>query len=157
MKIKYGLLAMTAASVLAIFPAIAQQSGGGQQGNQVLEQEQASGSGADLQLSPSTVRQIQQALNQQGYDVGEVDGAWGQQTQEAMRNYQQAQGLEPTGEPNLRTLSSLGIQVGGQATQGAKAQAPQQGQIGGGSSGSSGGGQSGGQQSQSGGSGPQSQ
>lgn len=152
MKIRYGLLAMTAASVLAISPAMAQQSGGGQQGSQVLEQEQASGSGADLQLSPSTVRQVQQALNQQGYDVGEVDGAWGPQTRDAMRNYQQAQGLEPTGEPNLRTLSSLGIQAGGQATQGAQAPAPQQGQIGGGS----GGGQSGGQQSQSGSSGQQS-
>jgi peptidoglycan hydrolase-like protein with peptidoglycan-binding domain len=145
MKIKYGLLAVTAASALAISPAMAQQ-GGGQQGvgsgNQVLQQEEAQGSGANLQISPSTVRQIQQALNQGGYDVGEVDGNWGQQTQEAVRNFQQAQGLEPTGQPNLRTLSALGINVGGQAMQGAQAQAPQSGQI------QAGGGSGGGQQSQ---------
>jgi peptidoglycan hydrolase-like protein with peptidoglycan-binding domain len=144
MKIRYGLFALSAASVLAVSPALAQQ-GGGQQGSQTLKQEQAQGTGADLQLSPSTVRQIQQALNQKGYDPGNVDGQWGPETQEAVRNFQQAQGLEPTGQPNARTMSQLGIQIGGQATQGAQAQAPQQGQIQGG------GGQSGGQQPQDGG------
>lgn len=142
MKLKHGVLALTAAGVFAVAPAMAQQ-GGQQQGSQTLSQEEASGSGTQLTVSPSTVRQVQQALNQKGYDVGKVDGNWGEQTASAVRNYQQAQGLEPTGELNMRTLSSLGIQVGGQATQGAQAQAPQQGQI---SGGGQGGGQAGGQQ-----------
>lgn len=148
MKIKHGLLALTAATAFAAVPAMAQQQGAGS-GNQVLKQEEAQGSGANLQISPSTVRQIQQALNQGGYDVGAVDGNWGQSTEQAVKNFQQAQGLEPTGQPNLRTLSALGISVGGQATQGAQAKAPQQGKIQAG--GGSGGGQGGGQQSQSGG------
>lgn len=142
MKFKQGLFALTAASVLAVSPALAQQ-GGGQQGSQTLKQDQAQGEGAEPTVGPSTVRQVQQALNQKGYDPGNVDGRWGEETSSAVRNFQQAQGLEPTGELNMRTLSALGINVGGQATQGAQAKSPQQGKING-----SGGGQSGGQQSQ---------
>jgi hypothetical protein len=116
MNFTKGLVSVAAATVLAMSPALAQQ--GGQGGGQVLQQEQAQGSGAQLQLSPSTVRQIQQALNQAGYSVGNVDGSWGPQTVQAMQNFQQAQGLEPTGQPNQQTLSALGIQGGGVAAGG---------------------------------------
>lgn len=81
-------------------------------GNQVITQEQVQGTGAAVRLSPATVRQIQQTLNQRGYHAGHVDGSWGPVTATATRNFQEAQGLEPTGQPNLRTLSALGIELG---------------------------------------------
>lgn len=112
MNFRRGIATAAATAVLATSPALAQQAG---QGSQTLDQEQAQGSGAQLQLSPSTVRQVQQALNQAGYSVVNVDGTWGPGTAQALQNFQQAQGLEPTGQLNQRTLDALGIQGGGAA------------------------------------------
>jgi peptidoglycan hydrolase-like protein with peptidoglycan-binding domain len=137
MNFTKGLVSVAAAAVLAMSPALAQQ--GGQGGGQVLQQEQAQGSGAQLQLSPSTVRQIQQALNQAGYSVGNVDGSWGPQTAQAMQNFQQAQGLEPTGQPNQQTLSALGVQGGGVAAGGGAGAQGDVGAQGGGAAGAQGG------------------
>lgn len=93
-------------------PALAQQQQEGAQAqDQILTQEQAQQQGAPLYVSPSVVRRIEQALNDQGYDAGEIDGNWDTQSQTALRNYQQAVGLEPTGQLNGRTISSLGIDV----------------------------------------------
>lgn len=61
------LLASTAlAFALSGAPALAQQQGGQQGGDQTLTQEQAAQQGAPLFVSPATVRQIEQALNQAG-------------------------------------------------------------------------------------------
>lgn len=101
-------------------PALAQVAA--PPGNQVITQEEASGTGAKLSLSPATVRQIQQELNRRGYHAGHVDGSWGPVTATATRHFQQAQGLEPTGNPNLRTLSALGIELGQPGQDGQSAQ-----------------------------------
>ncbi|MBF0333854.1 MAG: peptidoglycan-binding protein, partial [Alphaproteobacteria bacterium] len=65
-------------------------------------------------------------LQQQGYQVGEVDGIYGPQTQAALRQYQQDQGYEASGRLNEQTVLAL---VGGGPQQ---AQTPQgqQGQTG---------------------------
>lgn len=81
-----------------------------QTGNQIITQESVEGEGALLQLSPATVRQIQQQLNRLGYHAGHVDGVWGPVSSRALRNFQQAQGLEPTGRINLRALAALGVE-----------------------------------------------
>lgn len=107
---------------LVAFPAAAQQSGqsgataqqagqaeGGLPG-QRLAQEQAQGQGAQIYVSPAGTREIQQALNNAGYDVGNVDGQWNDTTRSAARNFQQANGLEPTGTLTVRTLAALGLQ-----------------------------------------------
>ncbi len=62
-------------------------------------------------LSESDVRQVQQALNQAGYNAGRVDGIWGPQTRSALSNFQESEGLEPTGQLNDRSLLALGISV----------------------------------------------
>ncbi|HYH20701.1 MAG TPA: peptidoglycan-binding domain-containing protein [Azospirillum sp.] len=92
--------AIIAAGMLAA-PAMAQSTA--QQG----QQNQAGG--AQITASPAQVRQVQQVLKQSGYNAGNVNGSWDQQTSQAVRNFQQAQGLEPTGQLNTRTLSALGI------------------------------------------------
>lgn len=99
------------AAVSLVFSPFAFGQTQGNAGDQVLVQEEAQGQGAALRISPAQVRQIQQSLNQRGYDVGSVDGTWGPSTQKAVRNFQQAVGLEPTGQPNLHTLAQLGIDI----------------------------------------------
>jgi peptidoglycan hydrolase-like protein with peptidoglycan-binding domain/transposase-like protein len=94
-----------------------QDAGVQKQNQQRIFNEEAQGTGTELYVSPANVRLIQQKLNEAGYSVGNVDGQWGEVTQNAVRNWQQAQGLEPTGNLNMVTLQSLGITQGGQQQQ----------------------------------------
>ena len=64
-------------------------------------------------LDPAAIRIIQQALNSTGFEVGSPDGVWGDRTVRALRDFQRAQGIEPRGEPDVYTLSSLGLLPGG--------------------------------------------
>ncbi len=57
----------------------------------------------------STIRAVQQALNSRGYNAGPIDGQWGAATQDAVRRFQQASNLPPTGELTPSTLSALGV------------------------------------------------
>jgi peptidoglycan hydrolase-like protein with peptidoglycan-binding domain len=67
------------------------------------------------QHDQQTIRQVQQALKQKGHDV-EADGVMGPNTQAALRQYQQQQGMDATGQLDQRTLTSLGVQGGAGAT-----------------------------------------
>jgi peptidoglycan hydrolase-like protein with peptidoglycan-binding domain len=58
----------------------------------------------------ATVRHVQQALNQRGYQVGTPDGIMGPATQRALWNFQVAENLQATGRLNRETLSALGVQ-----------------------------------------------
>jgi peptidoglycan hydrolase-like protein with peptidoglycan-binding domain len=53
-----------------------------------------------------------------GYDAGQVDGILGSQTQTALRNFQQARGIEATGRMNDQTNRALEIASGDRQTQG---------------------------------------
>jgi Putative peptidoglycan binding domain len=57
----------------------------------------------------TTIRSVQQALNDRGYNVGPIDGQWGPATQDALRRFQQVSGLQPTGELERPTLVALGV------------------------------------------------
>lgn len=63
----------------------------------------AAATGRDL------IRQVQQRLQAGGYTPGTVDGALGLQTRQALRGFQKAKGLRPTGEPDTATLDALGL------------------------------------------------
>lgn len=71
--------------------------------------ERANGQGAILTISPSAVREIQQALNRLGYAAGPVNGVWDRAAADAMIHFQQAHGLEPTGDVNLSAITALGL------------------------------------------------
>ena len=58
-----------------------------------------------------TVKMVQQALNDAGYDCGTPDGIAGKNTKNAIIAYQQANGLEETGVVDDALLESLGISV----------------------------------------------
>ena len=55
------------------------------------------------------VANVQSALQQEGYYTGDVDGILGPLTRAALAQYQEAQGIEPTGAIDEPTLASLGM------------------------------------------------
>lgn len=58
------------------------------------------------------VRQTQERLEQLGYDVGTPDGIFGVRTYEAIRQFQEDNGLTVDGIAGSATLQQLGISVG---------------------------------------------
>ena len=60
-----------------------------------------------------SVRAIQQRLKDYGYYTGVVDGIYGQGTYEAVRNFQLNNGLTADGIAGDRTISALGLVLGG--------------------------------------------
>lgn len=97
---------MVSACVLAVSLAVAQQEGPGQAGTDANQQAQT---GRQLNIAPGTVRDVQRALSQRGYFSGQTDGNWNEQSEQALREFQRAQGLEPTGRFDQQTLSALGL------------------------------------------------
>jgi sporulation protein YlmC with PRC-barrel domain len=89
-------------------------------------QQQAQGKGAPLHVGPSDIRSIKQALSQGGYDVGAINAKWDQNTQKALQQYQQAQGMASTGNLTISTLSQLGVAQDLQQVLGAQPSAQQQ-------------------------------
>jgi surface antigen len=65
-------------------------------------------------VSSGTVLKVQQRLREEGFYVRDnIDGQWGPKTALALRNFQRAKGLNPTGQLDLETLSALGLNRGG--------------------------------------------
>lgn len=56
------------------------------------------------------VKQIQQKLKNWGYYTGSVDGIYGSQTTQAVKKFQQKNGLTVDGIAGTKTLAALGIQ-----------------------------------------------
>jgi hypothetical protein len=63
---------------------------------------------APSQLSPATVKALQEALNKQGIAV-KTDGVLDGVTREAVKKYQSQHHLPVTGEPDKATLDKLGV------------------------------------------------
>jgi len=61
--------------------------------------------------SPEEVQKVQTALNQKGERV-KVDGVWGRQTAEAVRDFQRKNGLQPSGQLDDKTLQKLNVASG---------------------------------------------
>jgi peptidoglycan hydrolase-like protein with peptidoglycan-binding domain len=59
------------------------------------------------------VREAQTKLNDMGFHAGRVDGVWGPRTQAAVRNFQQSEDLETTGQLNQETMNALGLEKTG--------------------------------------------
>ena len=72
-------------------------------------------SGGDAKVTTSaryestTVRSVQQALNDRGFSVGPADGQWGPSTEDGVRRFHAAAGLPVTGNADSQTLNALGV------------------------------------------------
>lgn len=72
------------------------------------------------------ISEIQSALTKEGSYTGEPNGKWDDSTVAAMKKYQAAHGLNPTGKLDARTLQKLGL---GSTTAGAAAPMPPPGAV----------------------------
>ena len=72
-------------------------------------------SSASNQLSSDDIKMVQQALKEKGFDPGAVDGVMSPKTQQALRQFQQAQKIQATGQLDSQTASALGIALGSKA------------------------------------------
>lgn len=118
-------LIATATSLVLLLPGVvlANNNGGGgnaganSNGNYATKQlpsqrivnSTAQGQGAALVISGAGVREVQQALNRLGYQAGPISGSWDRETVRAMRNFQGAHGLEPTGNLDISSIAALGL------------------------------------------------
>jgi len=104
-----SIVTAIAASSLALavtFPALAQQGSATPQ-----QAPPAAGqSTAAVQLNRDQITQLQQALNDNGFDAGPVDGVFGAQTIAALKRFQTKAGLQPTGQIDQQTLTLVGMQ-----------------------------------------------
>lgn len=86
--------------------------------SQSARQQQAQNRVNPSQLSTQQIRRIQISLNKQGFDTHKVDGKWGPETANALKNFQHQQKLQGSGHLNQQTLAALGVNQSGQARQG---------------------------------------
>lgn len=56
------------------------------------------------------VKEAQQALKEKGHNPGPVDGILGEKTKEALKSFQIASNLQPTGTLNAETAQRLGVE-----------------------------------------------
>jgi peptidoglycan hydrolase-like protein with peptidoglycan-binding domain len=59
--------------------------------------------------TPERIREIQAALREAGHYSGDLSGKWDIPTVEAMKAFQEANGLTPTGKLDARSLQKLGL------------------------------------------------
>lgn len=74
-----------------------------------------------LQVKDDQVAQMQQKLNDEGFDAGQVDGLWGPNTSAALRRYQAKNNLWQSGKLDPSTVAALGIATGAVASTVARA------------------------------------
>lgn len=62
---------------------------------------------AGQKLSPEMVQDVQKELQRLGYDVGRIDGRWGDRTRRALLEFQRERDLAATGRIDKDTLAAL--------------------------------------------------
>ena len=107
-----GTLALGASSLWSQTSETPTERGSGSQSGQ------SSGGGAAKsgQLSSTQITQLQQALKSKGHDPGPIDGVMNSNTQQAIRAFQQANGMQATGTVDAQTAAALGVSKGGSGT-----------------------------------------
>jgi peptidoglycan hydrolase-like protein with peptidoglycan-binding domain len=103
MELKH--LTIAVATALGLSTAAMAQTG--DMGKQRGTTSEPSASATQGMAASDDVRQVQQELQNRGFNVGTVDGVMGPQTKGALKEFQQAEGLPATGELNEKTKSQL--------------------------------------------------
>lgn len=122
------------ASAFSLSTAFAQSSQ--DPSSQSAQQDRQTSSQPQAQ-SPEVVKQVQQKLSAEGQKVT-ADGKMGPQTQAALKEYQQKNGLQASGQIDQETLAKLGIESGSSATGGTSGGAEERSGAGGSASGKGG-------------------
>jgi peptidoglycan hydrolase-like protein with peptidoglycan-binding domain len=93
-------------------PQMQQQSQTRPQNSQAENQKQASSKTVKpSSLDRSQIRQVQSALNRDGFKVGRIDGIWGPRTRDALESFQKSKGMADNGQLNHNTLAALNVKL----------------------------------------------
>jgi len=95
--------------LLPVFPAQSPASSSSSQPVAKKKKAAAPRSRRQLAPEPARIKEIQQALAREGFYRGEPTGKWDDATVDAMKNFQQARGLLPTGKIEALSLQKLGL------------------------------------------------
>jgi peptidoglycan hydrolase-like protein with peptidoglycan-binding domain len=60
-------------------------------------------------LSQGKIRQVQQALDKDGFSTGRTDGRWGPKTENAVKQFQQSKQIQANGRLDQQTVADLGL------------------------------------------------
>src|ERR1700759_4004062 len=60
-------------------------------------------------LSKGKIRQVQQALDKDGFSTGRTDGRWGPKTENAVKEFQQSKQIQANGQLDQQTVADLGL------------------------------------------------
>lgn len=99
------ILAMMGA--LAVSPALARMD---EQHSDIQSGQTGTHQSQSGKLDQNTARQVQQQLQSQGYNVGQVDGVWGTRSRQALMDFQRDQNIRTTGRPDQQTMAALGLE-----------------------------------------------
>jgi peptidoglycan hydrolase-like protein with peptidoglycan-binding domain len=109
MKFKHiafaGITALSFSQIAIAGGGYQQQSQGG------MQSEQSAAPGVE----ESTIRQAQEKLGSNGHDV-QADGVLGPKTQAALKEFQQKEGIQASGQLDQETLAALGVSEGSAGT-----------------------------------------
>jgi peptidoglycan hydrolase-like protein with peptidoglycan-binding domain len=113
-KIAIALLATAVIGSPAIAASNNQQQSQPQQQSQKQNQPNNQAAQNDQQISPQNlsrgkVRQVQQALDKNGFKAGRSDGRWGRETENAVKQFQQSKQIQANGQLDQQTIADLGL------------------------------------------------
>jgi peptidoglycan hydrolase-like protein with peptidoglycan-binding domain len=96
-----------------VLPTLAEQNAAphqvSQQQSTTGQPKTSQGSDAPLSLDQTEIRHMQEALNRAGFEAGRDDGIMGPRTEHALREFQEDNGLHPTGTANRETIVALSV------------------------------------------------
>lgn len=102
-------LMLTAGTVVLASGAVMAAGGTDTRANANPAMQTQAGMSAETTASTSAqVESVQSTLAQEGYNIT-VDGVWGPRTADAVRQFQQANNLDVTGQIDAQTLSALNL------------------------------------------------
>ena len=89
------------------------------------DKDKTAKAGIGQRADQANVRSAQQALKEQGFDPGPIDGKMGPRTSAALRDYQTKQGLTASGQLDEPTMDKLGVRAGAGASAASPTTEPQ--------------------------------
>lgn len=113
-----GALAFSALPVWSQVEPKGQSPGGAPMEKMEGQKGPEEGKSPGMAAGSEEIKKVQQALKDKGHDPGRIDGVMGKQTQEALKTFQQAQGLKATGVLDDQTKKALGLEQGGSKPEG---------------------------------------
>lgn len=113
MKTVYTLALL---ATVAVGPAMASEQNMQRQGamgqGAMGGSPQSSQSTSSQSMDQSTIRNVQEQLQQQGYEVGQIDGVMGPNTRKALSQFQRDNNMPPSGRLDQPTMAALGVEDG---------------------------------------------